>query len=95
MRVNQRVNLSYFTGSPLYVKMIARAYELYTDTWLRLGFFGLSGEIDFVCLYHNFFERKLCIYPAKADGPDITNHSILDCHDRLREFFWKFWRSVL
>jgi hypothetical protein len=51
--------------------MIARAFELGTDMWLRLGFFGLSGKFDLVCLYHNFFERKLRIYLAEVEGVDI------------------------
>ena len=38
-------------------------------------------------MYDNFFERKLRIYLAKAEGADITNDSALDSHERLNESF--------
>jgi hypothetical protein len=87
MRVNHKVNDSSFTDSPLYIKMIVRAFELDTYTWLRLGVFKLTRDIDIVCLYDNFFERKLPIYLAEAKGVDITNDIVLDSHERLKESF--------
>jgi hypothetical protein len=42
---NHSVNDSNFTGSPLHIKMIARAYELDIERWLRLGFFKLADGI--------------------------------------------------
>jgi hypothetical protein len=53
--------------------MIVRAFKLDTDTWRRVGFSKLTRDIDLVCLYDNFFERKLPIYLAEAQGVDIAN----------------------
>jgi hypothetical protein len=87
MRENYLVNNSKFNGTPLYIKMIASAFELDTYTWQRKGFFGLSGENDPVCFYDSFLETLLSIYLAKPERVDITNDSVLGSHKRLKDSF--------
>jgi hypothetical protein len=83
--VNQRVNDSKFTGSPLYIKMTATAYELDIDRWIRLGFPRQPWEIDVVCLCDKFVESKLHISLTDRERADITNDNILDYHERLKQ----------
>jgi len=87
MQVNHKVNDSSFIDSPLYIKTIARAFELDTYTWPRLGVSKLTRDIDLVCLYDNFLEKKVTVYLAEAKGVDITCDISLDSHESLKESF--------
>jgi len=80
---------------PLYIKMIARAYELDIERWLRLGIFKLSWDIHVFHLYEKYFERNLHSYLKEKKRVEITNSSVLDSHERWKELFGKILRSVL
>jgi hypothetical protein len=90
MLVNQRVNDSNFTESPLYIKMIATAYELDIVRWIRLGFSKLPQDIDLFRLYKAYFERKLHSNLREMEWVDVTNDSILGSHEQLNELFFFF-----
>jgi len=87
IQTNHTVNDSNFTDSPLYIKMIVRAFELDTYTWPRLGVSKLTRDINLVYLYDHFFERKLPIYLAEAKGVDITTDIVLESQEHLKESF--------
>jgi hypothetical protein len=84
MLVNQSVNDSNFTGSPLYIKMIATTYKLDIARWIRLEFSSLPRQIDSVCLYEKYVESKLHISLTEKERVDITNDRVLDKHKRLQ-----------
>jgi hypothetical protein len=84
MLVNQNVNDSNFTGSPLYIKMIATAYELGIERWIRLGFSKLPQHIDLFRLYEAYFERKLHSYLREMEWVDVTNDGNLGSYERLK-----------
>jgi len=96
MLVNQSVNDRNFTESPLYIKMIATAYELDIVRWIRLGFSKLSQDINLFRLYEAHFERKLHSYLRGMWWVDVTDDSILGSHERLKEsFFEKYEKCAL
>jgi hypothetical protein len=64
--------------------MIATAYELDIDMWVRLGFFTVPREIYLFSLYDKLVERKLHVY-LTVKRVDITNDSILHDNERLKE----------
>jgi ankyrin repeat protein len=93
--INQSVNDSNFTGSPLFIKMIASAYDLEKYRWIRPGFFRVPQEIDLACLYEKLVERKLHIYLIEK-GFGITNDSFVDNHKCLKKtLFEDFEKSAL
>jgi hypothetical protein len=86
--LNQSVFDENFTGTPLYVTMIATVYEIDMETHLNSKYWT-EQRIDLVDLYEMFIERKLHIYVTEKQKADITNSSVLDDLEYLKEIFFK------
>jgi hypothetical protein len=88
----RRLNLSVFdgnfTGSPLYITMISTVFEMDMDTHLNSEYWT-EQRIDLVDLYEIFVERKLHIYVTEKQRADITNSSVLDDLEYLKQVFFK------
>jgi hypothetical protein len=89
--VNQSVNDSNFTSSPLCIKMIAKAYARDVKKWIKSGFSKLPRDIEVVRLYEKYFERKLHSYMTEKEQVDIKNDSVLDGHECLEELLLEYF----
>jgi len=86
--LNQTVLDENFTGSPLYITMISTVLEMDMKTHLNSEYWT-ERRIDLVDLYEIFIERKLQIYVTEKQKADITNSSVLDDLEYLKEIFFK------
>jgi ankyrin repeat protein len=94
-RLNESVHDENFTGSPLYITMIATVYEMDMETHLNSED-SRWPEIDLVKLYEVFVERKLYIYLTDKQKADMTNSSVRDNFEYLKEtLFNKFEKCAL
>jgi hypothetical protein len=75
-----------FTGCPLYIKMIATVYEMEVETWLYTEHW-IETRFDLVNLYEKFVEKKLHIYLTEKQKADITNSSVLDSLEFLKQTY--------
>jgi ankyrin repeat protein len=82
--VNRSVHDEYFTGCPLYIMMIATVYEKELETNLKLENWQWT-TIDVVNMYEVFVDRKLHIFLTEKQNADITNSSVLDILEDLKE----------
>jgi len=80
---NESVYDSNFTGFPLYIMMIATAFEQNVEC----GDFSVPEKVDLLYLFDRFVQRKLHIYQIEKKGDDITNSSVQDDHELLTELF--------
>ncbi|KDR16617.1 uncharacterized protein LOC110832431 isoform X1 [Zootermopsis nevadensis] len=95
-KVSESIYDSNFTGFPLYITMIATAFELNLETSLKSGVLSLPEKMDLLYLYDRFVKRKLHIYQIEKKRDDITNASVQDDHELLTKIFLKnFERSAL
>jgi hypothetical protein len=77
-----------FTGCPLYITMIATVYEMELETWLNSEQFIIPNpRTALVNLYEKFVERKLRIYLTEKQKADITNCSVLDNLEILKQTY--------
>jgi hypothetical protein len=87
-RLNLSVSDENFTGSPLYITMISTVYEMDVETHLNSKYWT-EQRIDLVDLYEIFIERKLHIYVTEKQKADITNSSVIDDLEYLKQIFFK------
>jgi ankyrin repeat protein len=80
---NESVYDSNFTGFPLYIMMIATAFEQNVE----YGDFGVPEKVDLLYLFDRFVERKLHIYQIEKKRDDITISSVQDDRELLTEMF--------
>ena len=80
---NESVHDSNFTGFPLYIIMIATAFEQNVEC----GDFSVPEKVDLLYLFDRFVQRKLQIYQIEKKRDDITNSSVQDDHELLIEMF--------
>lgn len=80
---NESVHDSKFTGFPLYIMMIATAFE----QTVECGDFSVPEKVDLFYLFDRFVERKLHIYQIEKKRDDITNSSVRDDNELLTEMF--------
>jgi len=80
---NASVHDSNFTGFPLYIMMIATAFEQNVEC----GDFSVPEKVDLLYLFDRFVQRKLHIYQIEKKMDDITNSSVQDDHELLTEMF--------
>jgi hypothetical protein len=80
---NESVYDSNFTGFPLYIMMIATAFEQNVEC----GNFSVPEKVDLYHLFERFVKRKLHIYHTEKKRDDITNSSVQDDHELLTEMF--------
>ena len=95
LSVNESVHDENFTGCPLYIKMIATVCEMEMETNLKSENWQWP-KIDLVNMYEVFVERKLHIYLTEKQNADITNSSVLDNLEDLKQtLFNKFENCAL
>ena len=70
-----------FTGTPLYVKIIATALEMVLDTQLKSGDFNIPKKINFLYLYDRLVEGMMNIQERLKKTEDVTNASVYDDHE--------------
>jgi ankyrin repeat protein len=80
---NGSVHDRNFTGFPLYIMMIATAFEQNVEC----GDFSVPEKVDLFYLFDRFVERKLYIYQTEKKKDDITNSCVQDDHELLTEMF--------
>jgi ankyrin repeat protein len=86
---NESVYDSNFTGFPLYIMMIATAFEQKVES----GDFSVPEKVDLCYLFERFIERKLHIYQTEKKRDDITKSSVQDDHELLTEVFLSYFQS--
>jgi hypothetical protein len=86
--VNSSVHDENFTGCPLYISMMATAYEMENETYLISEDLQWP-EIDLVNMYQVFVDRKLNIYLTEKRKAEGTNSCIQDDDEYLKETFLK------
>jgi hypothetical protein len=67
-----------FTGTPLYVKMIATALEKVVDTQLKSGNFNVPIKMDFLYLYERLVESIIHFEEKHKEREDVTVASVYD-----------------
>jgi hypothetical protein len=87
-QINQGVNDSNFTGSPLYIMMIATAFKMDVEAHLNSED-CTEPRIDLCDLYSSFVKMKLQTYLTKSQKDDITNASVLDFHVDWKQIYLK------
>jgi hypothetical protein len=87
MQVNESVYQRNLTGCPLYITMIASAFEENMNTFLEFGIFILAPKVNLLDLYDTFVETKLHIYETEKKWEDMTKASVVDDHERLMETY--------
>jgi len=85
--INRLAHDENFTGSPLYITMIATVYEIEMETHLNSENMPLS-KIDLVTLYEKFVERKIQIYLTEKQKADTSNSFFQDLQRDLRELYF-------
>jgi ankyrin repeat protein len=86
--LNRTVLDENFTGSPLYITITSTVFEMDMKTHLNSEYWT-ERRIDLVDLYEIFIERKLQIYATEKQKADVTNSSVLDDLEYLKEIFFK------
>jgi ankyrin repeat protein len=81
-----------FTGTPLYVTMIATVYEEDVDKCLNSEDW-IPPRTDLVNLYDKFVERKLHIYLTEKQKADATNSSVQDDHEDLKHIYLEIFEK--
>jgi hypothetical protein len=85
LSVNRSVRDKNFTGSPLYITMIATVFcemdmTLHSNTDERN-----HSNIDLINLFELFVENKLCIYVTQKKNANMANPCVLDDLENLKE----------
>jgi hypothetical protein len=76
-----------FTGTPLYVKMIATALEMDVEKHLKFRDFNIPHKIDLLYLYDRFVERIIHIQERETKGEYLTTASVKDDLEMLKKIF--------
>jgi hypothetical protein len=87
--LNELSDLFYehnFTGCPLYTTMVATVYEMDVKACLSSTDW-IEPRTNLVNLYEKFVERKLHIYLIEKQKADITNSSVLDNLEFLKQIY--------
>jgi ankyrin repeat protein len=82
----------YFTGSPLYIVMVATVYAMEMEKCLNSEN-TIERNIDLVNFYKKFVETKLEIYITEKEKADLTNASVQISHERLKKSFLKYFEA--
>jgi len=86
-QANQSAYHSNFTGSPLYIIIIARTFEENLEKSLNIAKITLPGKLDLLELYDKCTERKIHIYETEKKKVDLTNASVQDDHGRFKKIY--------
>jgi hypothetical protein len=84
---NISVDQGNFTGCPLYIVMIASAFEENLETSLDTAKISLPDKLDLLDLYKRFIERKLHIYETEKKRVDLKNACRRDDHKSWMEIY--------
>jgi ankyrin repeat protein len=91
-RANVSAHDSNLTGFPLYITMIAIAFEQNVES----GDFNVPEKVDLLYLFERFVKFKLHIYQREKKRDDVTNCSVQDDQEILTQIYMKnFERSAL
>ena len=87
LHTNKSVGQENFTGCPLYIVMIASAFEENLEMSLETAKISLPDKLDLLVVYDRFIERKLHIYETEKKRVDWTNVSNQDDHESWMEIY--------
>jgi len=84
-QANKSVYQRNFTGCPLYITMIASAFESNLETSLNSGKISLPNKLDVLELYDKCIEMKLHIYQTEKKREDLTKTSVQNDNEILKK----------
>jgi hypothetical protein len=84
-QANKSVYQRNFTGCPLYITMIASAFERNLETSLHSGIISLPNKLDVLELYDKCIEMKLHIYGTEKKREDPTKASVQNDSEILKK----------
>jgi len=87
-KLNQSVRDNNFTGSPLYITMIASVYEKHMKEHLNSEDL-IWPNIKLLILYEEFVGKKILIYVTDKKKVDVTNSCVLDDHEEEKAWYLK------
>jgi hypothetical protein len=86
--LNYSIHDETFTGSPLYIRMIATVHKMDVEMNLNSGNWGRRNN-ELLNFYETCVEKTLLIYLTNKKKADISISSVLDDHEEKTELYLK------